>query len=187
VSVFHIDWQDLQLNLPNPNVPAQFYIANVGGATSTGVELEINARAAEGLDVFTSVGVTNAEFADGSSSSGVNVAGNTIPNVPEYTASAGLQYGRAVGRATLVGRADFVFYGAFQYNDQNSLGQEAFSLVNLRFGVTAGFLTGDILMRNAFDTRYIPIAFPYPGFAPSGFMGEMGAPRTIVASAGVRF
>ncbi len=187
VSVFHIDWQDLQLNLPNPNVPAQFYIANVGGATSTGVELEINARAAEGLDVFTSVGVTNAEFSDGSSSSGVNVAGNTIPNVPEYTASAGLQYGRAVGSATLVGRADFVFYGAFQYNDQNSLGQEAFSLVNLRFGVTAGFLTADILMRNAFDTRYIPIAFPYPGFAPSGFMGEMGAPRTIVASAGVRF
>ena len=48
-------------------------------------------------------------------------------------------------------------------------------------------LTGEILVRNAFDTRYIPIAFAYPGFAPSGFMGEMGAPRTVVATVGVRF
>ncbi len=92
LAVFHIDWEDLQLNLPG-DVPAQFYIANVGGAASTGVELEINARAAQGLDVFTSVGVTNAEFSDGSASSGINVAGNQIPSVPEYTASAGLQYG----------------------------------------------------------------------------------------------
>ena len=31
-AVFFIDWDDLQLNVPNPDVPAQFYIANVGGA-----------------------------------------------------------------------------------------------------------------------------------------------------------
>jgi len=28
---------------------------------------------------------------------------------------------------------------------------------------------------------------PYGSFAPSGFMGEMGAPRTVVATVGVRF
>ena len=43
-AVFRIDWDDLQLNLPDPFVPAQFYIANVGGASSQGVELELNAR-----------------------------------------------------------------------------------------------------------------------------------------------
>ena len=43
-AVFRIDWDDLQVNLPDPAVPAQFYIANVGGATSTGVEVEVNAR-----------------------------------------------------------------------------------------------------------------------------------------------
>ena len=46
---------------------------------------------------------------------------------------------------------------------------------------------GEVLVRNAFDTRYIPLAFPYPNFAPSGFMGEMGAPRTVSVSASVRF
>jgi hypothetical protein len=48
-------------------------------------------------------------------------------------------------------------------------------------------LTGEILVRRVFETRYIPVAFAYPSFAPSGFMGEMGAPRTVVATAGVRF
>ena len=186
-AVFYIDWDDLQLNIPNPAVPAQFYISNVGGAVSKGVELEFGARAAPGIDLFTSVGYTHARFAEGSVSSGVNVEGNKIPNTPEYTTSAGMQYSRVVGPATFVGRADAVFYGSFQYNDQNSLGQEAYSLVNLRLGVTGRFLMGELLIRNAFDTRYIPLAFPYPNFAPSGFMGEMGAPRTISVSAGVRF
>ena len=79
---------------------------------------------------------------------------------------------------------DAVFYGSFEYNDANTLGQNAYSLVNFRVAAERGLLTGEILVRNAFDTRYIPIAFAYPSFAPSGFMGEMGAPRTVVATVG---
>jgi iron complex outermembrane receptor protein len=187
VALFYIDWEELQLNVPNPAVPAQFYIANVGGATSKGVELEVNAKPAPNLDLFTAVGYTHARFSEGSVSSGVSVEGNELPNTPAFTASAGLQYSRTTGPATVHGRADVVFYDAFQYNDANTLGQDAYSLVNLRLGVTGRFLTGELLVRNAFDTRYIPLAFPYQGFAPSGFMGEMGAPRTISVSAGVRF
>ena len=187
-AIFHIDWDDLQLNVPNPAVPAQFFISNVGGAVSKGVEVEIGARAAPGVDLFTAIGYTHARFGEGSSSSGVSVEGKKIPNTPDYTVSAGAQYSRAVGPATVLGRADAVFYGAFQYNDQNSLGQDAYSLVNLRFAVTHRFLTGEVLVRNAFDTRYIPLAFPYPNFARlSGFMGEMGAPRTVTVGVGVRF
>jgi iron complex outermembrane receptor protein len=186
-AVFYIDWDDLQFNVPNPAVPAQFYIANVGGAVSKGVELEVGARPAPGLDVFTALGYTHARFSAGSASSGVNVAGNKLPNTPDYTASAGLQYSRTVGAAAVHGRADVVFYGAFQYNDANTIGQDAYSLVNLRIGATGTFLVGELFVRNAFDTRYIPLAFPYASFAPSGFMGEMGAPRTFGVSAGVRF
>ena len=76
---------------------------------------------------------------------------------------------------------------SFQYNGQNCLGQEAYSLVNLRLAASGRFLTAELLVRNAFDTEYIPLAFPYPNFAPSGFMGEMGAPRTISFGAGIRF
>jgi outer membrane receptor protein involved in Fe transport len=44
-----------------------------------------------------------------------------------------------------------------------------------------------VWVRNAFDTRYVPVAFAYPGLAPSGFVGEMGAPRTFGIRAGVNF
>jgi iron complex outermembrane receptor protein len=186
-AVFYIDWDDLQLNVSNPAIPAQFYVANIGGAVSKGVELEVGARAAPDVDLFTAFGYTHARFGAGSSSNGVNVEGNTIPNTPNYTVSAGVQYSRSIGQTTIQGRADTVFYGDFQYNDQNTLGQEAYSLVNLRLAVTWRFLLGELLVRNAFDTEYIPIAFRYPGFAPSGFMGEMGAPRTVSVRAGVRF
>ncbi|HZL96265.1 MAG TPA: TonB-dependent receptor, partial [Vicinamibacterales bacterium] len=70
-AVFHIDWEDMQLNLPNLFVPGEFYIANVGGATSSGVELDLNARVHPNVDVFGGIGYTKAEFKDDSISSGL--------------------------------------------------------------------------------------------------------------------
>jgi iron complex outermembrane receptor protein len=186
-AVFYIDWADLQLNVPDPLVPAQFYISNVGAATSKGFELELAARAAPGLDLLAAYGYTHARFGSGASSSGLSVDGNKIPNTPDYTFSFGGQYSKVIGPATIQGRADAVFYGAFEYNDHNSLGQDAYSLVNFRLAAAGRFLMAELLIRNAFDTRYIPVAFPYPNLAPSGFVGEMGAPRTVSFAAGVRF
>lgn len=187
-ALFFIDWNDLQLNVPDPVVPAQFYIANVGGAVSRGVELEVGARPAPGIDLFTSIGYTRARFSTGSRSGGVDVEGNELPNTPDYTASAGLQYSRQVRPgATFYGRAEVVFYGSFHYDDANTRGQDAYSLANFHTGVRGRYLLVEAWLRNAFDTRYIPVAFPYEGFAPSGFVGEMGAPRALGVSAGVRF
>ena len=64
-AVFFIDWDDLQLNVPNPFVPGQFYITNVGGASSSGIEFDVTARPHQMVDVFASFGYTNASFADG--------------------------------------------------------------------------------------------------------------------------
>ena len=187
-AVFYIDWDDLQLNVPNPNVPAQFYIANVGSAKSNGVELELNARAAPGVDLFGGIGYTHARFGDNSRSSGVDVSGNKLPSTPDYTTMLGGQYSRVLSSSmTMYGRGEVVFYGAFKYDDQNREGQDAYSLANFRGGVRGKFFFADLWIRNAFDTRYIPIAFSYASFAPSGFVGEMGAPRTFGLSAGVTF
>jgi iron complex outermembrane recepter protein len=187
-AVFYIDWADMQLNLPNPFVPAQFYIANVGGARSTGVELELDTRPWANFDLFGMVGFTNGRFKDGSQSSGVDVSDNELPNTPGYTASLGAQQSWALGpRATLYGRAEAVFYGGFQYDEANTAGQEAYSLASFRGGVRWAHLFAEGWVRNAFDTRYIPIAFPYAGFAPSGFVGENGPPRTFGFTGGVSF
>ena len=196
-AVFFIDWDNLQLNLPDPAVPAQFFIANVGAARSYGVEVDLNARVtpvAAGtsrvmdIDVFGSLGYTHARFGDGSVSSGLPVDGNTLPNAPEYTASAGAQLSRALGEAiTIYGRAEAIWYGSYFYDDANSAEQEAYSLADFRAGVRGRLIFAEAWIRNAFDTRYIPVAFPYLGFAPSGFVGEMGRPRTYGIRAGVTF
>jgi iron complex outermembrane recepter protein len=187
-SVFRINWDDLQLNVPDLTSPAQFYIANIGDATSTGVEAEFNARVHPSLDVFGGVGYTRARFSDGSVSNGVPVGGNLIPNTPEYSATLGAQVTHPLRPGVSVyGRAEAVFYGAFEYDDLNLARQDAYSLANFRAGARGRFLFAEAWIRNAFDTKYIPVAFAYGQLAPSGFIGEMGRPRTFGVSAGVGF
>jgi iron complex outermembrane receptor protein len=188
-ALFYIDWTDLQLNLPIPGGGGQgFYIANVGGATSRGLELEITARASDGVDLFGSFGYTRARFADGSISSGADVSDKKVPFTPDYTGSLGIQVSRNVRPNLLVfGRAELISRGSFQYDEANTEGQDAYTLMNLRAGVEIRKVSVEGWIRNAFDTRYIPTAFSYPGLAPSGFVGESGAPRTFGISIGVRF
>jgi iron complex outermembrane receptor protein len=187
-AVFYIDWADLQLNVPNPFVPGQFYIANVGEARSTGVEFELTGKPHPSVELFGNAGYTSARFGNGSVSSGVDVSDNLIPNTPSYTATFGANVEHPISDAVaLVGRVETVFYGEMQYDDANTQSQDAYSLVNLRGGFRARYFFAEAWMRNAFDTRYVPVAFPYQGFAPSGFIGEVGRPRTFGVSAGVTF
>jgi iron complex outermembrane receptor protein len=187
-SAFYITWDDLQVNVPNPFAPGQYFIANAGGATSKGVEVELNARALEGCDFFASVGYTNARFGDGSVSGGKDVSGRNLKNTPAYTAMVGGQYSVPVNsRASLYGRAEITFRGAYQYDDANTQQQEAYSLSNFRAGLRGQRLFGEAWVRNAFDAQYIPTAFAFPGVAPSGFLGESGAPRTFGVRLGVTF
>ncbi len=187
-AVFRIAWDDMQLNTPNPLVPAQFYIANVGAAHSSGVEVVLNARPRTDLTLFASGALDHGRFDAGSQSGGVDVAGHDLPNTPDYTISLGGQYTRRLGTAAeCYGWADVAFSGAYRYDESNREGQSAYSLANLRAGVRGHRLFAEAWVKNVFDTRYIPVAFAYAGLAPSGYVGEMGNPRTFGVSLGVGF
>ena len=112
---------------------------------------------------------------------GVDVSGNLVPNTPEYTTTVGAQLSHPLrGDTTVYGRGEVVLYGAFQYDDLNTAAQPAYSLANVRAGVRGTLLFAEVWIRNAFDTRYVPVALPFDRtLAPSGFIGEMGAPRTF--------
>jgi iron complex outermembrane receptor protein len=186
-AAFWIDWEDLQLNLPNLQSLGQFFIANVGSASSRGVEFEVNARAHRNVDLFGSFGYTRARFGDSTSSNGADVSDNTIPNTPDYTAAFGAHLTHELTpAATLYGHGEVVFYGGFKYDDTNLAEQEAYSLANFRAGVRGKYLFAEGWIRNAFDSFYVPVAFAFPG-AQSGFLGESGRPRTFGLTAGVRF
>jgi iron complex outermembrane receptor protein len=187
-SAFFIDWKDLQLNVPTPGAPAQFYISNIGGARSKGVELELNARPHPSVDLFGTFGFTHARFINGTSSSGGDVSDNKLPSTPEHTVTLGAQLTRAVSqKLTLYGRGEVWFNGGFEYDDANTQRQESYSIANFRAGVRGRYAFVEAWIKNAFDTRYIPIAFAYGNFAPSGFVGEMGAPRRFGVTLGATF
>ena len=138
--------------------------------------------------MFAAIGYTNARFKDGSVSSGVEVSGNDLPSTPDYTTTLGADYRHAIaGNASLYGRGEVVLTGSYEYDDANTAGQDGYSLTNFRAGIKKGPLFGEAWIRNAFDTSYVPIAFAYPGLAPSGFVGEPGRPRTFGVRFGVQF
>ena len=81
-------------------------------------------------------GYTHARFSDNSTAAGSGCVGQQDPQHPGLHG----QHGRAVcargqASATLYGRADVVFYGAFNYDESNTQAQDAYSLMNLRGGV----------------------------------------------------
>lgn len=185
---FQIGWDDLQLNVPNPLMPAQFYILNAGGAGSRGVELEVTARPRSNLDVFATWGYSNALFKDGTLVGGVDLSHNEVPYTPAFTASFGGQLSRPLTAAINgYARAEYVVTGEFQYDEANTQSQNAYALLNLRAGARRKQLFGELWVRNAFDSHYVPIAFAHPGFTPSGFIGENGRPRTFGISIGATF
>jgi len=187
-SLFYIDWSGLQLNVPNPAVPAQFFIRNIGRATSKGFEAEINARPHANVDLFATYGFTNARFADNTSSGGVNVSDKKLPSAPDHTFTVGAQLSKDLNKSlALYGRGEVWVNGGFEYNDANTARQEAFSLTNFRVGLRGRYAFVEGWIKNAFDTRYIPIAFAFGSFAPSGFLSEMGPPRRVGVTMGVTF
>jgi iron complex outermembrane receptor protein len=187
-SLFYIDWGGLQLNVPNLAVPAQFFIRNIGRATSKGFEAELNARPHRNVDLFATFGLTRARFADNTSSGGVDVSGKKLPSAPDHTFTVGAQLSKDLNKSlALYGRGEVWFNGGFEYNDANTARQEAYSLTNFRAGLRWRYAFVEGWTKNVFDKRYIPIAFAYGSFAPSGFVGEMGAPRRVGIAMGLTF
>jgi len=137
--------------------------------------------------VFGAYGYTRARFGTGSQSGGADVGGNRLPNTPQHTTMLGGEFTRAAGMSSVFARVESVFYGSFAYDPSNAARQDAYSLVNLRGGIRGARIVAEAWIRNAFDTQYVPIAFPYLPFAPSGYVGEPGRPRTFGATIGVNF
>ena len=200
-SLFYIDWKDLQLDQPNPFLPGRYYIDNAGEATSKGLEIEALAEVAPGWVFFGGVGLTEAKFKDGAMAiSGadpgdpaVDVGGNRLPFAPDYTWFLGTQIQQSLtNNLTIFGRAEVNGLGRYYYDAINGASQSSFELVNFRIGIQGRQekyrWRAEFWIRNAFDTDYVPIAFPFAtGLAPSGYLGEAGTPRTLGGTILVEF
>jgi len=188
LAFFYTDWRNLQLNTPNAASLATFDIINAGNAASKGIELSLNYQPTTNWTLFGSAGLQSARFLSGSVDSGTGIGGNKIPYTPDYTAAVGSQYAWELGGGwSLYARGDVQFLGGFNYDSSNAAAQDAYTLANFRVGVRnqSWYLEG--FANNAFNTKYIPIAIPFPGLAASGYVGESGAPITFGVRSGIKF
>lgn len=190
LAAFYTDWRNLQLNTPNAASLATFDVINAGNAVSKGLELSANYQATSSWTVFGSAGLQTARFLSGSMDSGAAIGGNKVPYTPNYTAAVGSQYNWELSQGwTLYARGDVQFLGGFVYDSSNAAGQNAYTLANFRVGIRRQSWYSEFFLNNAFNTRYVPIAIPYPNpaSAPSGYLGESGAPMTFGVRAGIKF
>jgi iron complex outermembrane recepter protein len=184
---FLLTWDDMQMYVPNPVIPGNYFVDNAGEAESRGLELEVQWKAAAGVDLFGSFGWTDAEFSGGAESQGIAPEGNTLPFTPEFTANAGLQYSLEISSDLVCFvRAEVTLCGDYYYDAFNVQGQDAFKLVDLRLGLKGGQWLVEGWIKNAFEEEYIPVAFAY-SMAQSGYIGDSGAPATFGLRAGLTF
>jgi iron complex outermembrane receptor protein len=156
-------------------------LGNLEEVEYRGAELEVNARPADGLDVYFRFGYTDSEIKK-SSRSPTDV-GNQAPLVSEYTGLLGAQYRRPLGAAGLLGfiRADYERIGPTYWYPDNYTVRDPVDLVNLRLGIEQERWMLTAWSRNLFDEKYNaewspgPPSFPNPG--PTNNFVFKGMPR----------
>ena len=187
-SVFHVDYQDLQVNqlIPNDQGIIDFVTSNAAEAESEGVEIELLARPSEALTVQAGYGYTNAEYVSfpGATPAGDDFSGNRLAQSPEHSFGAVIDYRRPVSaRWDLSVHGQYV-YRSDRYSDPGNTPEfeaDSYGLVDARIGLSnksSGFgihLWG----RNLLDEDYAIVLGPGSGaFSPGSIFQSIGIERT---------
>ena len=92
-NIFYLDWSDQQVNatLPGGLPGFDIEVLNAGESEMTGAELEVEWQATESLSLFTSLGFVDTEFKE-FEANGVDYAGSSFPQAPEFTVTLGGHY-----------------------------------------------------------------------------------------------
>ncbi len=110
-------------------------LGNFLGVEYTGLEFELAANLADGLDLDVGVGLTDSEITD---SLNPNDIGDKASNVSEYTFNLGLQYLRPMNNGgNIFFRGDFQILGDTAFFDNGQLGtndRDPVNLLDLRVG-----------------------------------------------------
>jgi iron complex outermembrane receptor protein len=156
-----------------------FIVVSADHATARGVELEVLARPAPGLQLSAALGYTYARFTEHSSPTGVDLSDNPPPYIPDLTASFGAQYRHSSG---FMGRVDWILTGRTYFDEAGTRGisQNAYGLLNARIGYEASHWGLYVYGDNLTNTKYYPIKL-------SGTLGITSEPRSVGVLATFKF
>ena len=191
-SAFLIQWKDLQFY--NLVAPFTYARENVGDAQSMGLELEVSALPAKGLQLDGSFGFNPTEykvfdlkrvnFGTGVETT-TAIGGNKLSNAPSHTIFLGAQYEYAVNKKLkLVVRGEIRNLGK-QYTDiQNKIEQPSYTLLNSRIGITYDKYSLFFWGQNLTNERYLAYGNPDSSF---GRQSRMAQPRTLGLTLSAKF
>ncbi len=170
-ALYTLRWEDMQVSDVDPTGGFTF-INNAGKAQIDGIELEVAAFLTRGLSLNFSGTYQDARLTedqpvpeggggdDDEEGSPPGKDGDDIPHVPDFTASAGLQYDTPPIPGTDISgtvRADYSFTGSsntkFRPDDPFFHKKASYNLVNLRAGLEAGDWSAILFINNLLDER----------------------------------
>ena len=165
-------------------------VTNAASAHSQGLELEVRALPARGLELFAGVGLNQSEFdtfmatewnAAKTALRETDYSGNDLPYAPRFTFNAGAQYRALSG---FFCRADILGSGRFYGDAENTVSQSSYATVNLRLGYETERFDIYLWTKNLFDKEYLTYISPY---GSAGNIGLDGAPLTAGLTLVLRF
>jgi iron complex outermembrane receptor protein len=180
LAAFHTRWDDIQVNthLPGGSL-SDYYVENGGQATSRGLELELQGKPWQQLDLFGSAGLLDTAYAHNSRSADQDVGGHELPFAPHFTWLTGSEFRQPLtGPLHAFLRLEVRGTSRSYFDASNEESQGSYALVNARLGVRAAAWQVEAWVKNLCDRAYVPLAIPY---GPS-YAGESGAPRTFGVS-----
>lgn len=179
-------------NITNAQVPtlilpdAITVTKNAGKLESRGIEAELAATPVKGLQLIYNFGYIDAKYTTLKLSKygeEVNLSGNKQIFTPDVTSLLAAQYNIPVVRAkkiSLLLRGEWSYLGKTYFDLSNTIEQDAYSLFNLKAGVTSKHLELYFWMRNIGDKKYIAYAYDFG-------VVHLGDPKTYGATLKVLF
>ena len=202
-SLWKTEFEGLQLQTLRPD--GSFQVINVSGATSQGIEADVNIAATDYLDVFFAVQFLDADFDDNAPALSPGLppmGGEDLPFASDITGNVGANLNLPIGDSGwnffLNGNLFFRNeYFTFTEPDPTRT-QKAHELLSLRGGVSSpdGQWELAVWCRNCTDERYkySDFAIPFDGaiLAPPGsplgtLWSHYGSPRFVGVTGTFRF
>ena len=192
-ALFYTDTGGYQVIRINPANPLAAELLNAHRAVSYGAELDLAAKPVENLELSAAAGYTCAtykNFVDNSGGVPVQLAGQPISFVPEFTADLSITY--RLPWHTYI-RGDVIGIGRYHLDDTGA--QEAgptvqgsYELVNLQAGIETKHFGAYIFARNVFDRHYFSNAENFgAGSGTSSLILQPGDPETWGVAVTARF
>jgi iron complex outermembrane receptor protein len=150
VALYHMRWSDVQVFTNSPD-GARSYTFNGGRATSTGLEMELRARPARGVDLALGLSLMDARYKSDIPEIGVR-SGTDLPFAPEVQGFASLGY-----RTALTAGFEGSVLAEVQHTGRrlDSVRErlDGFTTVDLRFGLRRDKLDVTLFARNLLDAK----------------------------------